>query len=223
MNDIAIKESFFSHIQDLAYPCVMAKALLLKGNIRIIMADTFCPAPLHVQPLLQQIYQHIDELNAEEQGYHSIAILFRQPVMQSEDEYESLFWPYLQALHALDSGQYNWDPRVSADPASSRFSFSLKGEAFYVIGMHNSSSRKARRTIVPAIILNPHRQFEALRRKGNYTKIRDTIRSRDIVYSGSQNPMLENFGDEPEVYQYTGKQFDKENWTCPFQPLTAIP
>ena len=84
--------------------------------------------------------------------------------------------------------------------------------------MHNKSSRKARITQIPAIIFNPHRQFEALREKGNYTKIRNTIRERDIAYAGNLNPMLKNFGEESEILQYTGSKINKDEWICPFQP-----
>jgi len=219
MTDQLLKDAFLEQIEEIDYPCVMAKSALLSGNIHTIIAEAFCPAPFHAREVLADIYAAIDVIE-DKPGYHSIAVLFRQPAMMSEAEYDEVFWPYLQSLHMLDSAQYGWNENVSSDPSSKNFSFSLKGEAFYVIGMHNKSSRKARVTSMPAIIFNPHRQFDALREKGKYTKIRDTIRERDAAYAGSPNPMLQDFGEASEVFQYTGTKLDKENWTCPFKPQT---
>ncbi len=218
MNDIMLKEQFLAQIDAKAYPCVMARAALASGNIQIVIAEAFCPTPIHARRTLDDIYAAIDKISTLPGGNHSIALLFRTPVMTSEEEYDALFWPYLQCLHELDRQQYGWDSRVSADPQSEDFSFSLKGEAFYLIGMHNMSSRKARTTQAPAIIFNLHRQFDALRAKGVYNSVRDNIRRRDIAYAGDYNPMLQNFGDGPEVLQYTGRYIDKDHWQCPFQP-----
>jgi hypothetical protein len=41
------------------------------------------------------------------------------------------------------------------------------------------------------------------------------VRKRDIAYSGSINPMLNDFGNASEVYQYSGKQYTSD-WVCPF-------
>lgn len=219
MTDHLLKKAFFQHIKKIDYPCVMAKSALLSGSIHTVIAEAFCPALFHVRKVLVDIYEAIDAIE-NQPGYHSIAVLFRQPAMMSEQEYDEVFWTYMQSLHALDSVQYGWDTKVSSSPASKNFSFSLKAQAFYVIGMHNKSSRKARITSMPAIIFNPHRQFDALREKGNYTKIRDVIRQRDIKYTGSINPMLQDFGEASEVLQYTGTKLDKKNYICPFKPQT---
>ena len=47
-------------------------------------------------------------------------------------------------LQILDAENYNYDDRVEADPSSAKFSFSIKEEAFYIIGLHAASSRQAR-------------------------------------------------------------------------------
>ena len=101
------------------------------------------------------------------------------------------------------------------DPAAVEFSFSLKEEAFYLIGLHPGSSRSARRFSYPAIVFNPHTQFERLRELNKYETMKQFIRNRDIRYSGSVNPMLADFGETSEAVQYTGRQYDQD-WKCPF-------
>jgi FPC/CPF motif-containing protein YcgG len=44
--------------------------------------------------------------------------------------------------------------------------------------------------------------------------MKKVVRRRDELYSGSVNPMLKDFGEAPEVFQYSGKQYDS-TWKCP--------
>ena len=58
---------------------------------------------------------------------------------------------------------------------------------------------------MPAIVFNPHIQFERMRKKGIFKKVQNIIRLRDKLLQGSINPMLSDFGDKSEVFQYTGR------------------
>jgi FPC/CPF motif-containing protein YcgG len=134
-----------------------------------------------------------------------------------EEAFERALWARLQALHELDRRRYEWSGESSCDPRASDFSFSLGGRAFYLVGMHPRSSRKARRLPTPALVLNLHAQFETLRAQGVYETMRRLIRRRDLAFSGSVNPMLADFGQASEAAQYSGRLVPPD-WVCPFQP-----
>ena len=104
---------------------------------------------------------------------------------------------------------------MSADPADPHFSFSFAGEALYVIGMHANSSREARRFPWPALVFNPHEQFERLRADGKWTRMQASIRSRDVALQGTINPMLSDFGQQSEARQYSGRAVE-DKWKAPF-------
>ena len=89
-------------------------------------------------------------------------------------------------------------------------------EAFFVIGLHANSSRPSRQFRYPALVFNPHAEFEKLRTNNRYGKMKEVIRKRDISYSGSANPMLTDFGEASEVYQYSGRKY-AEDWQCPLK------
>ncbi|MBI1275176.1 YqcI/YcgG family protein [bacterium] len=201
------------------FPCMMAKTVFSHNHAHRIacadMADLSTPA---IADTLQRIYTALEAIKGETRGYHSIILEFATPAIRCEHQFETLLWAYLQALHDMDSKTYQWDSTVESDPHSAGYSFSLHEEAFYIIGMHPLASRKARRTDKPTLVFNLHSQFEKLRQMGTYTKVRDKIRARDVAYSGSTNPMLEDFGASSEAAQYSGRHFDKETWTCPFKP-----
>jgi len=82
--------------------------------------------------------------------------------------------------------------------------------------MHANSSRDARRFPWPALIFNPHEQFERLRADGKWKRMQETIRKRDETLQGSINPMLTDFGVRSEARQYSGRQVD-ETWRAPFE------
>jgi FPC/CPF motif-containing protein YcgG len=136
--------------------------------------------------------------------------------MHNEEMFDGLLWQRLQALQMLDAQHYNYDKRVDADPSSAKFSFSIKEEAFYIVGLHPASSRLARQFSYPTLVFNPHNQFEHLKETTKYDMMKNAVRKRDVALSGSVNPMLQDFGETSEVFQYSGRKYD-ESWQCPLK------
>ena len=165
--------------------------------------------------ILKFLYDFVDDYRQSESLYNSAVVLFKGPETSNEEMFDALLWQRLQAISNLDAARYQYDPRVEQDPKSPKFSFSIKEEAVYIIGLHPSSSRKARQFRYPAMVFNPHAQFEKLRETSKYEPIRQVVRKRDINFSGSVNPMLADFGEASEAFQYTGRRYDK-TWQCPF-------
>ena len=208
-----ILKSFNSFINNAVFPCVAAKDALTKGKIKILTAQHIgCPSD--DERILAFLYNFTDVYRIAEKGFHSAAIIFEQPDNISEDSFEIFMWQRLNSLRTLDEKNYKHDPRVDSNPAAPHFSFSLKEEAYFIIALHANNSRPARRFKYPTLIFNPHAQFEAMRTTERYEKMKTVVRKKDIALAGSINPMLTNFGEASEVYQYSGKQYDK-NWKCP--------
>jgi FPC/CPF motif-containing protein YcgG len=150
--------------------------------------------------------------------YATFVAIFKGPQQTSELQFEELFWQQLRRLHELDAAHFDWDPNVRSDPGDPHFSFSFGGQALYVIGLHGNSSREARRFPWPALVFNPHEQFERLRADGKWKRMQETIRARDIELQGSTNPMLSDFGVESEARQYSGRAVEA-NWRAPFKAV----
>lgn len=211
--DVEAKD-YFDFINTKEFPCVAAKTALTWNQIHCLVVDHMA-CPKDDAAILDFLYEFVDGYRQADKLYHSAAVIFRGPTEPNEAMFEELFWQRMQALANLDAQRYGYDKRVVADPASPEFSFSLKEEAFFVVGLHPGSSRAARQFQHPTLVFNAHDQFEKIRQNGKYDNLRDTIRTRDVAYSGSVNPMLQNFGQASEVYQYTGKVYD-DAWKCPF-------
>ena len=212
-----IAEKWQAHIENRSFPCVAAKAAMVKEQQKIFVAGHLA-CPKDDKAILDFIYDFVDQYRAADSLFHSAVILFEQPTIHSEEAYSKMFWQRLQALSDMDSQFYKYDSRVSDDPESENFSFSLKGEAFFIIGLHPASSRAARRFNFPAIVFNPHAQFEQLRENRQYDKMKKIIRKKDTELDGSINPMLQDFGNASEVFQYTGQQLTNA-WKCPLHIL----
>ena len=210
---------FYAHLTEKEFPCIAAHEAASKETLHCMVADHMaCPKDDHA--IISFLYDFVDEFRSKTSGYHSAAIIFLGPGDADESNFEKLFWQRLQALSDIDAVKYNYDPRVSSDITSPNFSYSLKSEAFYIVGLHPASSRKSRQYKLPVMVFNPHAQFERLRDEDHYRKMQNIVRKRDLSYSGSINPMLADFGDSSEVFQYSGRKYDKD-WACPFKPKHA--
>ncbi len=124
---------------------------MAKGYLSVYVADHLaCP---HNDPdILNFIYEFVDAFRSKNELYSTAAVVFRAPGDLSEEIFDNLFWTRLQALSDLDALRYSYDHRVASDPELANFSFSLKEEAFYMIGLNPNSSRRSRRFKYPSMV-----------------------------------------------------------------------
>ncbi len=202
-----------SYLSDIRYPCIGARAAVkrdaLCGQVYPGMADSSSVAALH-----EALTLFADDLKRCQHNFMTFAALFEGPELASEVHFERVLWEHLQALHDYDAPRNAWDPAVASDPESPSFSFSIAGCAWFIVGLHPHASRQSRRFSMPALIFNAHSQFNALRQLGNYGPMQVAVRSREIAYSGSVNPVLSDFGTQSDARQYSGVNVDAD-WKCP--------
>ena len=195
-----------SFIDDKSFPCIMAKAVMKQGFLNIKVVEEIDSAH-SCEEVLTELYQFISKIRAENPKLSSFALVIQNEKYREFEVFEKSFWPFLSALAKADHAQYPHDPRVGDDPKENDYSYSLMSEAFFILALHPQSERLARKFAYPAIIFNPHIQFEKMRQGGIFKKVRDTIRMRDLKLQGTENVMLKDFGERSEVYQYLGKAY----------------
>ena len=213
-NDTEIIQAYKAFIGNRVFPCIAARAALASQHIQCMVADTMA-CPKNDKAILHFLYNFIDNYRTTTTNFHSAAIIFKNPKDCNEEEFDNLLWERLQALSDLDAENYDYDSRVDSDPASANFSFSLKQEAFFILGLHPGTDRPSRKFSYPTIAFNPHQEFEKLRATHHYEPMKEIVRKRDLAYSGSINPMLKDFGETSEANQYSGKYYGSD-WRCPF-------
>jgi FPC/CPF motif-containing protein YcgG len=198
------QSDFVSFIRNSTFPCLGAKAA--------VNAQSFClrvynrlASPVASKTLAHDLGRFVDSEMRQSHPYATFVAVFEGPLGMGEKEFEHLLWSQLHLLSQIDLVRNSWDPSVSFDPADPLFSFSFRGCALYVVGMHGNSSRLSRRFRWPTLVFNPHEQFERLRADGQWRRLRDTIRERDMALQGNINPMLSDFGDRSEAAQYSGR------------------
>ncbi len=207
-----IREEFKSFIIDKQHPCLAAQSVFHNESYELFVLEQLGSksAALQMSKHIKSFIENKDQMNGR---FVSLICCFKNPQDLSEMQFESLLWQQLQFLNAID--ECSWDETVSDNPEDSKFSFSFDGTAFYVVGLQANSSRLSRQFNYPTLVFNLHTQFEALREKGNYSKMRDGIRARDTQLQGFVNPMMEDHGVSSEAKQYSGREVD-ESWKCPF-------
>ena len=194
------------------HPCVMAQSVVADDNITVRSYKRMNEDS--AKEIIEDLKGYLTDVSSDTMKFQTFIAVFNESEFSNEKDFEVSLWNLLKLLHTSDESP--WDSTTSSDPQSPKFSFSLLGESFYIVGMHPNSSRWARSSPVPMIVFNLHGQFELLRKAGRYNRVRDIIRRRDKAYQGSINPMLEDFGTNSEARQYSGRAVDK-NWECPFK------
>ncbi len=212
LENASVNKNFRDFILTNDHPCVMAQTVFSMDKAEIKTYTDFGSKKTGIK-LLEDIKIYLKNYDFNSNDFYTFLAVFPEEAELSELEFERLLWKQLKNIHQADGAP--WDDSVSKDPESKDFSFSIAESAFYVVGMHPNSSRKARQAPYPTLTFNLHWQFEKLREMGAYQNVRDKIRERDLALQGSINPMLEDFGQSSEARQYSGRKVGKE-WKCPF-------
>lgn len=214
--DVLDAEALFkSYIEHEHFPCLAAKTAVARDHVEFFHGSSIkCSVD---DAALLKALTRFGKDEQDNSPFRSFAALFPHSPRQSPQEFECSLWRRLQHLHDLDARQSSWDDEVDSDPHSPDFSMSLGGNAFYVVGLHPGSPRRARRFPLTAMVFNLHRQFEQLRAEERYSRFSEAIIARDVEFHGFANPMLDEHGSSSEARQYSGRVVG-DDWVCPFKP-----
>ena len=199
------------------HPCIMAQTVFKMDEVTIKNYDALGTRET-AQGILKDLEAYLKRYSFASNSFETFIATFPTEEIANELAFEKKLWQQLTYIHTEDTKA--WDPTVDKDPESANFSFSILGKAFYIVGLHPNSSRKARQSPYPSLVFNLHHQFEKLREMGTYKKVRNRIRRRDKKLQGTTNPVLADFGDASEALQYSGRNVGK-GWECPFKHMLA--
>lgn len=215
MNGVDIEQDFRAFVGDARFPCLAAKGAVRRRDHELHVYGALGSDDT-ASALAPDLRDFVCRANKDEARFRAFVAVFPVDTPGDEHDFERRLWRQLQQLHERDDPAAGWDPTVSADPDDPRFSFSFAGCALFVVGLNPYSSRIARRFQWPALVFNPHAQFERLRREGRYDRMRALIRDRDAALQGHVNPSLADFGERSEARQYSGRETTGDEWRCPF-------
>lgn len=199
---------------DNQHPCIIARSTIRGGSCRFGLYPALGSKEA-TAGLSRDLVHFLHEREHIKHPYASYMAVFNEPVSLSERDFEAGLWKQLENLKAASEPHYEWDSSTSDNPVDDNFGFSFGGKAFYVVGMHANSSRQARQFAYPMLVFNLHEQFEQMRSRGTYEKVKKIVRKNDLRLQGEINPMLQDFGKASEARQYSGRAVS-EDWKCPF-------
>jgi FPC/CPF motif-containing protein YcgG len=209
-----VDTAFRAFVADPRFPCLAGKGVMRGDGFRLHVYGALGAARSTTR-LARDLAAFVADHPADDPGLQSFVPVFPHAAPRDEASFEARLWEQLRQLDAQDASGAGWDATVSDDPEDPHFSFSFAGRALFVVGLHAASSRLARRFRWPALVFNPHAQFEHLRADGRYARLQAAVREREIALQGSLNPNLADFGDRSEARQYSGRETGPE-WRCPF-------
>jgi FPC/CPF motif-containing protein YcgG len=203
------------------YPCIAAVSSFLKGDFLLREYKNFgageCAASF-----AEDLLHFKSEQKRLNSDYYSFWAAFPDSTTTSESQFEELLWNELSALHHYEYNKNGTlpkaDPKFSSRPSDKNFCFSLGGSAFFVVGMHPLSSRKARDFPYPVLVFNLYDQFQKLISLGTFDSMVQVNRKREMLFEGSLNPMVIKYAQDYETIQFSGK-YNHDEWKCPFKSL----
>ena len=209
-----VDAEFRAFVADPTFSCLAGKGAVRSGGYRLGVYGTLGSRG-SARALARDLTAFAADAPDGGTGLRAFAAVFPMRAAGSEEEFERRLWTQLQKLHECDTDTAGWDPKVSDDPVDPHFAFSFAGQAMFVVGMHPASSRRTRRFRWPALVFNPHDQFDRLREEGRFERLRTVVREREVALQGSLNPNLADFGERSEARQYSGRPAEPD-WRCPF-------
>ena len=215
-DEISLSEvdvAFRDFVNDPRFPCLAGKGVVrASGHTSGVYGAL--GSPRSTRALAVDLARFVRDAADDEARLHAFVAVFPSSTYDDEVGFERDLWKQLQRLSDRDA-RAPWDGTVSDDASDAGFAFSFAGRALFVVGLHPGSSRLARQFRWPALVFNPHRQFERLRETGRFERLRAAVREREIALQGSLNPNLADFGVQSEARQYSGRATEKD-WKCPF-------
>lgn len=214
----SVDADFRDFVGDDAFPCLAGKGAVRRGDYALGVYPPLGSVEA-TRLLAADLGAFVASIPADGAGLRTFAAVFTGAAPRDELDFERALWRQLQRLHDADPVA-QWDASVSDDPADAEFSFSFAGRALFIVGLHPRSSRLSRRFAWPALMFNPHAQFDRLKAEGRFDRLRDLVRERDVALQGSTNPNLADFGTASEARQYSGRATEPQ-WQCPFHRREA--
>jgi uncharacterized protein len=198
------------------FSCLGAKAAVRRKTMCTIRLGTITNADT-TAGLHEAIERFVAGQLTPDENFATLIAIFEGPANLPERDFDGLLWQQLSDLHLIDVAKgFAWARDVSSDPESPRFSYSVAGHPFFIVGMHEKAARISRRSPQPAMAFNSHYQFQRLRESGAYAGLKRRIRQREELLQQSVNPNLAEFGEVSEARQYSGL-YTGNDWRCPFR------
>jgi FPC/CPF motif-containing protein YcgG len=201
------------------YPCVAALQSFHRDDYQVGFYEQFGTGKSYSN-LRADLHHFLVEQRKSGSTYHTFWAIFPEFSSVNEQNFETQMWEELSWLTSEELKDVDWGPdTTNRDPGTPEFAFNLFGEAFFVVGMHPESSRRARKFPWPTLIFNVFSQFRELQSRGLYDSMVQLNRERDRKFQGTANPMAVEHGEKWETIQFSGRQ-NNATWKCPFHFLT---
>lgn len=212
-----VANGFFAHIESRDFSCPMAQGVAADDAATVGVYGAMDSADT-----IAQIYADLGHWSRglTDDRNVSFAALFTQSNMADHAAFHSQLWRSLSALRAQEPRDAVCPEGVSEDPTSPDFAVCLHGVAFFIVGLGPHSPRLARRLAYPAVVFNPHRQFERLRETGKMARVQAMSRKRDMALQGSINPLLSDHGVRSAALQYSAHPVESAD-QCPYHTAMA--
>lgn len=198
-------DHFNNFIESKLFCCVGARRANAKKNL-------FYKHSTYPKEDIFHVYNFLEDFainNIKGKDFYSAIVFFNEVKISSEKDFVYFLWDVLTRLNDIDKNKYSWATGYSKNTDDKHFSFSIAGEAFFIVGLHPMAHRVSRRFYIPTLVFNHHAMFDKLKATGNFERYKTAIRKNEMRIQGSLNKHLHDFGEYSEACQYASASNDE--------------
>jgi FPC/CPF motif-containing protein YcgG len=192
------------------HPCLGGSAAVRRGHYRLGLYPRLSSTEA-VRDCARDLREFLTRGSETDCPVSVHVAVFDGPHGMTEPQFEQALWEQLRGMRATEvrrrgrasSGR----PDLDGDPG-----FVFEGRNLFVVGLHPGASRRARRFDWPTLVFNALSHADPLQAAGQYDRLTQKIRARDLRLQGSPNPSM----FQPRVAQFSGRAVN-DGWTCPVE------
>lgn len=146
-----IEDSYKSFILCENHPSILANALFRMELYQIRAYEDINDLD-NLKQLLLDVESYLNQNIPYQSEVESFVAAFPNNYYEDEILFENALLQTLNMLNHLEHCE--WDQNVSDVPDTARFSFSINGRSFYILGLHPESSKMARQAPYTTLVFN---------------------------------------------------------------------
>ncbi|EHR9219889.1 YqcI/YcgG family protein, partial [Escherichia coli] len=170
-NSAPLVNDFNHFIESKSFCCIGARKAKSQNNL-------FHQKSRYPEEDLTHVYDFLESFALDKikgKDFYSAIVFFTQKSITSEKDFEFFLWEILTNLNNTDKNKYKWANGYSKNTNDKNFSFSIAGEAFFVVGLHPMAHRISRRFNTPTLVFNHHAMFDKLKSNDTFDRYKMAI------------------------------------------------
>ena len=204
-----VHDEWSATLLDSAFPCVGGAGAVRRGDYSHRTYKSL-ESGLSADECARDLEEFLSSRDRADFPVSVFTASFLEPSSLDEEGFELALWRFLEMLRQRDQVADSVDEAGIDLDEPDDIGYVFGGRHLFIVGMHPTASRFARRFAFPTLVFNALSHATPLRETGRFERMADRIRARDIRLQHEVNPSIHL----PRPAQFSGR-LNQPGWECP--------